>query len=44
MDGADWNLIDPLIAAGKMPNLASLIKRGARGRLLTISPTLSPVI
>src|SRR6185295_2234345 len=44
LDGADWNIIDPLIAAGKMPNLAALIERGSRGRLLTLSPTLSPVI
>jgi predicted AlkP superfamily phosphohydrolase/phosphomutase len=27
-----------------MPNLAALIERGSRSRLLTISPTLSPVI
>jgi predicted AlkP superfamily phosphohydrolase/phosphomutase len=44
LDGADWNIIDPLVAAGKMPNLAGLIGRGSRARLLTISPTLSPVI
>jgi hypothetical protein len=44
LDGADWNIIDPLLAKGKMPNLAALIERGSRSRLLTISPTLSPVI
>jgi len=44
VDGADWNIIDPLIKAGRMPHLASLTARGTRTRLLTISPTLSPVI
>ena len=44
LDGADWNIIDPLVKAGKMPHLAELVSRGARCRLLTISPTLSPVI
>jgi len=44
LDGADWNLIDPLIAAGKLPNLKALIRGGVRARLRTISPVLSPVI
>ena len=44
LDGADWDVIDPLLAAGRMPTLARLVERGARGRLLSISPLLSPVI
>ena len=44
LDGADWAILDPLIDQGKMPNLARLIQRGARAKLLTISPTLSPVV
>ncbi len=44
LDGADWNLVEPLVAAGRMPNFAALLNRGARGRVLTINPTLSPVI
>src|SRR5262245_7666940 len=44
LDGADWNIIEPLIAAGRMPHMAALAARGARARLLTINPTLSPVI
>ena len=24
IDGADWRVIDPLVAAGRMPNLAKL--------------------
>ena len=44
LDGLDWNIVDPLIAAGKMPNLAGLVARGAKARLLTINPILSPVV
>ncbi len=43
-DGADWNLIDPLLASGRMPNLARLIDHGSRARLKTINPVLSPVV
>ena len=44
LDGADWNIVDPLIQAGKLPNLGRLAREGVRGRLRTITPTLSPVI
>lgn len=44
LDGADWEILEPLLAQGRMPNLAGLIERGASGKLLTISPMLSPVI
>ncbi|HXH27799.1 MAG TPA: alkaline phosphatase family protein, partial [Candidatus Polarisedimenticolia bacterium] len=44
LDGADWNIIDPLVAAGKLPNLARLIRGGVRARLHTITPMLSPVV
>jgi tetratricopeptide (TPR) repeat protein/predicted AlkP superfamily phosphohydrolase/phosphomutase len=44
LDGADWGIIDPLVEKGRMPHLASLIRSGVRSRLLTISPTLSPVV
>lgn len=44
LDGADWDILDPLIAAGKLPTLAGLVREGTRARLLTISPMLSPVI
>lgn len=43
-DGADWEIVDPLIAAGRMPNLERLIRGGARAKFLSISPMLSPVI
>lgn len=44
LDGADWAILDPLIASGRLPNLARLVREGARAKLMTISPTLSPVV
>jgi tetratricopeptide (TPR) repeat protein len=44
LDGADWDLIDPLMAAGKMPHLGRLVAGGTRARLKTITPVLSPII
>ncbi|MGD8375584.1 MAG: tetratricopeptide repeat protein, partial [Acidobacteriota bacterium] len=44
LDSADWTLIDPLLQAGRLPNLERLVGEGVRARLRTISPVLSPVI
>jgi tetratricopeptide (TPR) repeat protein/arylsulfatase A-like enzyme len=44
LDGADWNVIDPLRQAGRMPRLDRLVRDGVRARLRTISPVLSPVL
>ncbi|HXV76400.1 MAG TPA: tetratricopeptide repeat protein, partial [Candidatus Polarisedimenticolaceae bacterium] len=44
LDGLDWEIVDELVEAGRLPNLGRLIERGARAKLLTISPMLSPVI
>lgn len=44
LDGADWKVIRPLIAQGKMPRLRQLISDGASGDLETLLPTLSPSI
>ncbi|HXO20532.1 MAG TPA: alkaline phosphatase family protein, partial [Thermoanaerobaculia bacterium] len=43
-DGADWQLLDDYLAAGQMPNLASLIREGRSGILTTIHPPLSPLV
>jgi len=44
LDGADWQLIDPLIARGALPNLARLKERGASGPLRSSEPILSPLL
>lgn len=45
VDGFDWNIIDPLVAAGRMPALARLLEQGTRAELLTLVPLeKSPVI
>jgi len=42
IDGADWQVIDPLIAAGRMPNMARVVREGSRGVLLSMEPSASP--
>jgi Flp pilus assembly protein TadD len=44
LDGADWELLDGYVAAGLMPNLASLTREGTAGVLTTIHPPLSPLV
>jgi arylsulfatase A-like enzyme len=43
-DGATWQVLDELIAAGRMPNLTALAARGRTFDLETIRPTFSPII
>jgi predicted AlkP superfamily phosphohydrolase/phosphomutase len=40
-DGADWRILDPMLEAGILPNLASLIDRGAKGTLMSTVPNHS---
>ncbi|MCK4415008.1 MAG: alkaline phosphatase family protein [Candidatus Eisenbacteria sp.] len=42
IDGADWRLVGPLVAAGEMPHLEALIARGATGELGVGFPCISP--
>jgi tetratricopeptide (TPR) repeat protein/predicted AlkP superfamily phosphohydrolase/phosphomutase len=44
LDGADWDIVDPMIARGELPNIARLASGGARARLRTVAPILSPVV
>jgi len=44
LDGADWDVLDPLIEQGRLPTLAELKARGVWGRLSTLKPILSPPI
>ncbi|HVS17866.1 MAG TPA: alkaline phosphatase family protein [Planctomycetota bacterium] len=38
VDGADWRRIDPLLAAGELPSLRSLLARGVRTPLRSRTP------
>jgi Type I phosphodiesterase / nucleotide pyrophosphatase len=44
IDGATWDLLDPVLAAGEAPNLERLVQQGVRAELHTLEPTLSPAI
>ncbi|MEE9230102.1 MAG: alkaline phosphatase family protein, partial [Acidobacteriota bacterium] len=44
VDGATWDLIDPLIQSGHLPHLARFREQGASGVLLSSEPTYSPII
>src|SRR5690242_2870832 len=43
-DAADWQVIEPLLDAGQMPTLQSLIEGGVMGNLSTLRPMLSPML
>ncbi|HWF08488.1 MAG TPA: alkaline phosphatase family protein [Bryobacteraceae bacterium] len=43
-DAADWQIINPLLDAGLMPNLRKLVERGVMGRIETLQPPLSPLL
>jgi tetratricopeptide (TPR) repeat protein len=43
-DGADWRTALPLMAAGRMPNLARLVREGASGNLRSSDPMFSPLL
>ena len=42
LDGASWDLIDPLMKAGRLPNLKRFCARGARAVLMSAPPMRSP--
>ncbi len=44
LDAADWQAIDPLIAAGKLPTFARLRALGRTGIMAPTPPLLSPII
>jgi len=44
VDGADWDLMEPLMARGELPHFGAIKESGAWGRLETLRPTLSPAI
>ena len=44
LDGATWDLLDPMIEAGRLPNLARIKREGVHGPLRSILPSLSPAL
>jgi len=44
IDGADWQVIRPLMEAGKLPNFRRIVEGGASGVLRSMEPTLSPAL
>lgn len=44
VDGLEWNVMLPMLRAGRLPNFAKLMERGYYGKLATFVPTFSPVI
>jgi len=43
-DAADWKVINPLMEAGKMPNVRRLVENGAMAQIATLHPPLSPML
>lgn len=43
-DAADWQIITPLLQAGRMPNLSRLMANGCYGNIKTLDPPLSPIL
>jgi len=44
IDGASFRVLDPLLAAGRLPAFASLRERGASGVLRSENPMISPAL
>ena len=44
LDGLDWELLDRLAGAGRMPNWKRLTSEGASARLRSFYPLLSPIL
>ena len=42
-DGATWNVADPMLRAGQLPNMARLIERGTRMKLRSTVPPNSSI-
>ena len=41
LDGATWDVLNPLLRAGNMPNLAALLARAAKGTLMSTIPPIT---
>ena len=43
-DAADWQMINPLIEAGEMPNMKRFVDESVSGNVATLQPPLSPML
>ena len=43
-DAADWKVIRPLMAAGRMPNVSRLVSAGCTAPIATLQPSFSPML
>jgi predicted AlkP superfamily phosphohydrolase/phosphomutase len=44
VDGITWDMLQPMIDRGELPNFAALAVEGTRGVLLSEEPTISPAL
>lgn len=44
VDGADWDVLQPMLDRGELPQFRKLIDRGLKGKLMSIPPMKSPVV
>ena len=44
VDGMEWDVVCPMLHAGRLPNIARLMEQGAFGMIDSVVPTLSPII
>ncbi len=44
LDGLSWRILDPLLAAGRLPHFKRMIDGGVSGALLSERPMVSPVV
>ncbi len=42
--GAEWRVIHPLIDAGRMPHLQSIVEQGVMAELATVQPQVAPLL
>ena len=43
-DAADWQIINPLLDSGTLPNLQRLVDGGVIGNIASLAPLLSPIL
>ncbi len=44
LDAADWDILNPLIDAGRLPNIKKIIDEGTSGKIETFEISSSPVV